>query len=138
MPQRNEKHQGSHDIVHVKDKTGQVWATRGVSVLTPFPAPSNALLTRWCGTAARAFNARVMLVRDPGSSGSWWPHLMTVGAGWDYGADVDTDTECWRVQSNVFVIGHKQAPLVTLPKQKGIKHSIIEEARRRAEKAAKN
>jgi len=32
--QRNEKHQGSHDIVHVKDKTGQSWATRGVS---PFP-----------------------------------------------------------------------------------------------------
>jgi hypothetical protein len=42
------------------------------------------------------------------------------------------------VQSNVFVIGHKQAPLVTLPKNKGIKHGIIEEARRRAEKAAKN
>jgi len=66
---RNEKHQGSHDIVHIKDKTGQTWATRG---------------------------------------------------------------------SNVFVIGHKQAPLVTLPKNKGIKHGIIEEARRRAEKAAKN
>ncbi len=42
------------------------------------------------------------------------------------------------MQSNVFVIGHKQAPLVKLPKQNGIKHSIIEEARRRAEKAAKN
>jgi small subunit ribosomal protein S4e len=67
--QRNERHQGSHDIVHVKDKTGQTWATRG---------------------------------------------------------------------SNVFVIGTKANPVITLPRHKGIKHGIIEEARRRAEKAAKN
>merc|ERR1712205_72352 len=67
--QRNERHQGSHDIVHVKDKTGQSWATRG---------------------------------------------------------------------TNVFVIGTKATPVITLPRQKGIKHGIIEEARRRAEKAAKN
>ena len=67
--QRNERHQGSHDIVHVKDKTGQSWATRG---------------------------------------------------------------------TNVFVIGTKATPVITLPRQKGIKHGIIEEARRRAEKASKN
>jgi len=41
-------------------------------------------------------------------------------------------------QSNVFVIGTKATPVITLPRQKGIKHGIIEEARRRAEKAAKN
>ena len=67
--QRSERHQGSHDIVHVKDKTGQSWATRG---------------------------------------------------------------------TNVFVIGTKATPVISLPRQKGIKHGIIEEARRRAEKAAKN
>jgi len=43
-----------------------------------------------------------------------------------------------RQQSNVFVIGTKATPVITLPRQKGIKHGIIEEARRRAEKAAKN
>ena len=42
------------------------------------------------------------------------------------------------LQTNVFVIGTKATPVITLPKQKGIKHGIIEEARRRAEKAAKN
>jgi hypothetical protein len=42
------------------------------------------------------------------------------------------------VQSNVFVIGTKDKPVIQLPKQKGIKHGIIEEARRRAERAAKN
>jgi hypothetical protein len=38
----------------------------------------------------------------------------------------------------VFVIGTKATPVISLPRQKGIKHGIIEEARRRAEKAAKN
>jgi len=63
-----EKHPGSHNIVHVKDKTGATWATR---------------------------------------------------------------------QGNVFVIGTGKTPSISLPRSKGIKHSIIEEAARRAQKASK-
>jgi len=63
-----EKHPGSYNIVHVKDKTGAQWATR---------------------------------------------------------------------QGNVFVLGTGKQPAISLPRNKGIKHSIIEEAARRAQKAGK-
>jgi len=66
--QHTEKHPGSHNIVHVKDKTGAAWATR---------------------------------------------------------------------QSNVFVLGTGKQPAISLPRNKGIKHTIIEEANRRAQKAGK-
>ena len=67
--QSREKHMGSYEIVHVKDKTGSSWATR---------------------------------------------------------------------LSNVFVIGTGDKPDISLPKQKGIKISIIEERARHEAKAKKN
>jgi hypothetical protein len=38
-------------------------------------------------------------------------------------------------QGNVFVLGSGKNPAISLPRAKGIKHSIIEEAARRAQKA---
>jgi len=66
--QSTEKHPGSHNIVHVKDKTGASWATR---------------------------------------------------------------------QGNVFVLGTGKVPAISLMRNKGIKHSIIEEANRRLQKSSK-
>mmetsp|Transcript_89493 Transcript_89493/g.239316 ORF Transcript_89493/g.239316 Transcript_89493/m.239316 type:complete len:266 (-) Transcript_89493:314-1111(-) len=66
--QHTEKHPGSHNIVHVKDKTGATWATR---------------------------------------------------------------------QGNVFVLGSGKTPAISLMRNKGIKHSIIEEANRRVQKSTK-
>lgn len=73
---------------------------------------------------------------------------VVVGGGWsprrarglcmDWVHGLTGDAALKRSQTNVFVIGTKATPVISLPRQKGIKHGIIEEARRRAEKASKN
>ena len=78
-----EKHNGSFDIIHVKDAAGHVFATRHKNVSSP-PSPAqrvSAWRRRTDGTA--------------------------------------------KIQ--VFVLGKGSKPLVSLPKGKGVKLSILEE-----------
>lgn len=50
----------------------------------------------------------------------------------------DKTGSAWATRmGNVFVLGTGKQPAISLPRSKGIKHSIIEEAARRAQKASK-
>ena len=95
-----EKHNGSFDIIHVKDAAGHVFATRHKNVSSP--------------PGEHATSHSLPSLPPPGDSPSS-PAQRALRRRTDGTA------------KKVFVLGKGSKPLVSLPKGKGVKLSILEE-----------